>query len=324
LIRLEVLKQSPDMLVTCFPIMNAMFLNVAKEFNLPILFVTTDLDTTPFTKGMNPTTCDLNYPLYRMTLAYEDAEMRGIIESIIPKNRIHVSGFPLRPAFNQELPKSETDQFRKKFQILESEKVILVIMGGNAGRSIETYAEIFADFKDEELTERNGHSERFHVICICGDQRVAGNQEMKERINAMIPKSSLIKVKGIAATPDIAKLMSIADVLITKPGGCTTNEALAKRLPMIFHAPFALLDWEIFNMKYTVRAKMGSRFKMQSNSPKLFQSGMRKNKKKLLPLIRDAIKRRQELKKDPSLKHKDFSKEFLKLIEELMPPSEQI
>ncbi|HSX12100.1 MAG TPA: hypothetical protein VLF61_01255, partial [Rhabdochlamydiaceae bacterium] len=87
LIRLEVLKQNPDMIISCFPIMNAMFLNVAKELDLPVLFVTTDLDTRFFIKNMDKMTCDLNYPRYRMTLAYEDPEMRHIMEKTIPREK---------------------------------------------------------------------------------------------------------------------------------------------------------------------------------------------------------------------------------------------
>jgi processive 1,2-diacylglycerol beta-glucosyltransferase len=317
LIRLEVLKQSPDMLISCFPLMNAMILNVAKEFNLPLLIVPTDLDSTLFMKGMNPTTCDLNYPNYRITLSYEDPEMRNIIECIIPKNRIDVSGFPVRGAFNQEYSREEMEQVRKKFQIPENEKVILVMMGGNAGRSIETYADIFADCTDEDLVECN---EKLHIVCICGDQRVTENQEMKDRINNLVPKSSQIKIKGIPGTAEIAKLMSIADVLISKPGGCSTNEAIARKLPMIFHAPFALMDWEVFNMKFAIRNKIGARFKIQSNTATLFNGGMKKNKKKLLPLIKDALNRRNELKNGGALfEKKDFGKEFLRLVKELIP-----
>ena len=61
-IRLEILRRNPDMLISCFPCLNPMFLNIAKELDLPLLMVTTDIDTNLYTKGMNAQTCDLSYP----------------------------------------------------------------------------------------------------------------------------------------------------------------------------------------------------------------------------------------------------------------------
>lgn len=320
LMRLEVLKQRPDMLISCFPLMNSMLLNVAKEFNLPILIVTTDLDTGHFLKGMSPMACDLNYSNYKITLAYENPEMRQIIESTIPKEHIDVAGFPVRPAFNKEFSKAETDPIRKKYQIKDDEKVILVMMGGNAGRSIENYAEIFADCTDADLEEGLDKAEKLHVICLCGDQRIPENQEMLERINHLNVQSPHLTIKAFAATSEVAKLMSITDVLITKPGGCTTNEALAQKLPMIFHAPFALMDWEVFNMKFCIQVEMGARFKIQPNTTSLFNDGIKKNKKKLLPLVKDALCKKQQLKDGfYPFEKKDFGKEFLRLVTEMLP-----
>jgi len=37
--------------------------------------------------------------------------------------------------------------------------------------------------------------------------------------------------------PNINELMSICDIIITKPGGVTTSEALAKKIPMIIVKP---------------------------------------------------------------------------------------
>lgn len=318
LIRLEILRQNPQMIISCVTIMNSMILNVAKELNLPVLFVTTDLDTAYFTKGMEQKTCDLTYPRYRMTLAYENPEMRAIMEKNIPKDKIHVSGFPIRCAFNREISEEIDEQTRKKFKIQNNEQLILVMMGGNAGLATERYAAILSSLNEEDIEQINEGKRNLHILCLCGDQNVIENQEMRIRINHLHPKCKKIRIQGIPATDQIAELMNIADVLITKPGGCATNEALTKKLPMIFHAPFALMSWEVFNMKFCIKLNMGARFRM-SNVKSLFKNGLQKNKKRLVPLLKKALERRSQLKQDPLLfKGKDFKQEFLYLVNTLL------
>jgi processive 1,2-diacylglycerol beta-glucosyltransferase len=318
LIRLEVLKQNPDILISCMPFMNSMFLNVAKEFNLPLVILTTDLDTRPFTKGMNSATCDLTYPHYRITLAYEVPEMRKNLERKIPRDKICISGFPVRPAFNETVPQAEAEAIRQKFRLAPNEKIVLIMMGGNAGVAIENYARIFAELRDEDLVGID--QKKIHALCLCGDQKNPDDKEMLEIINRLAPKSRRVRVTGIAPTSEIAQLMAISDVLITKPGGCTTNEALAKKLPMIFHAPFALMDWEVFNMEFCINCDMGARFKIQSHSPSLTQSELVKNKHKLLPLLKNALRRRLDLKNGAQIfEKKDFKEEFVNILDELLP-----
>jgi processive 1,2-diacylglycerol beta-glucosyltransferase len=41
----------------------------------------------------------------------------------------------------------------------------------------------------------------------------------------------------IGYTTEIDKLMEVSDLLITKPGGMTCSEGLAKGIPMLFHNP---------------------------------------------------------------------------------------
>lgn len=317
LIRLEVLKQNPEMIISCFPIMNAMFLNVAKELDLPVLFVTTDLDTRFFIKNMDKMTCDLNYPRYRMTLAYEDPEMRRMMEKTIPREKIHVSGFPVRASFYAS---PQEQAIRKQFKIAEDAQLILIMMGGNAGLAIKKYAAILAEFTEEDLQQLNHGLCPVHVLCLCGDQSNSENQKMCVQINQLKPISPNVTIQGIPATEQIADLMSIAEALITKPGGCTTNEALTKKLPMIFHAPFALMAWEVFNMKFCIKMGMGARFKLSGRG--LFKSSLKRNKDRLLPFLKEAFQRRQALKKAPfPFEKKEFQNEFVYLIDTLLNKS---
>lgn len=304
-IRLEVLRKSPDLLISCFPCLNPMFLNIAKELDLPLLMVTTDLDTNLYTKGMNGQTCDLSYPKWKMTLAYDTAETRAVIEKRIPKNKIHVSGFPIRPGFQKPASDLKKESLYKQFGIAKGDRIALVMIGGVASQTTEKYAHLLAHLTDSDvdsLTSRN-----LHVICLCGNQKFGCNLEMRLKIDTLSTLSPRVRIHGIGAVEEMAPLMEIADVLITKPGGCSTSEALAKKLPMVFHAPFALMDWEVFNMEFCIEHKMGLRFKFQG-------SNLEKNKERLLPLLREALHIKDAPPDFPFAMH-DFGQEFLKEVE---------
>ena len=307
-IRLEILRRKPDMLISCFPCLNPMFLNVAKELDLPLLMVTTDIDTNLYTKGMNAQTCDLSYPKWRMTLSYDTPEARAVIEKRIPKNRVHVSGFPVRPSFRKASADTTRQSLYRQFGIHQGDRVILVMIGGVASQTTEKYAHLLAHLSDRDVDSLT--SENLHVICLCGNQKFSCNLEMRLKIDTLTPLSNRVRIHGIGAMHDVAPLFDIADCLITKPGGSSTSEALHKKVPMILHAPFALMDWEVFNMEFCIRAQMGMRFRFQG-------SNLEKNKEKLLPIIRESFLKKED-PPDYNFEMRDFGEEFLNQVETLL------
>lgn len=306
LIRFEIWRHSPDLLVSCFPVFNGLFLKIAKEFDLPLLVVTTDLHASHFAKELQ----GIDYSRYKFTLAYDDPEMRSLVTKYIPDDKIAISGFPLRSGFQHSPTTSELKTLRARYQIGEEETIILVMMGGNPCLSTEKYAQILAQFEASDIDLP------LRVLCLCGDQSKRENRKTLRRINQLVPRHPRMKIQGLPALEQIAELMDLADLLITKPGGCTTNEALAKGLPMIFHAPFALMDWEVFNMEFCIRHNLGKRFRMHANSVGLFRDGLTKNKERLLPLIKESLKQPRSHKSP--FKSKPFGEEFLKLCHELI------
>ena len=73
----------------------------------------------------------------------------------------------------------------------------------------------------------------FQLIAIAGR-----NKKMKELFLEFINKKNRIKdIKILEYTNRIPELMSISDVVITKPGGLTSSESLVSGLPMIIINP---------------------------------------------------------------------------------------
>ena len=68
------------------------------------------------------------------------------------------------------------------------------------------------------------------VVAIAGK-----SEELKvklERLAKKVPGESLVKVIPIGFTKQMDEYMAAADLLISKPGGLTTSEAMARELPM--------------------------------------------------------------------------------------------
>jgi len=120
-------------------------------------------------------------------------------------------GIPVSQCFKTKLSPAEA---RQAFGI-QREKVFLV-MGGSMG-----YGKLLEI--TQGLTARRPDVQ---VVTVCGT-----NDQAFERISKETTALTLQYVDNISL------LMDAADVLITKPGGLTTTEAMTKRIPLVISLP---------------------------------------------------------------------------------------
>ena len=71
---------------------------------------------------------------------------------------------------------------------------------------------------------RGGGFEKRYLAVLCGTN---------ERLKADIEAAGLANVRPVGYTKRVSLWMDAADLIISKPGGLTSSEAMAKRLPMI-------------------------------------------------------------------------------------------
>lgn len=87
----------------------------------------------------------------------------------------------------------------------------------------------------------------YRVLVVCGK-----NKELKKSIQRKY--YNLIKCNKIILygfTNDIPNIMENSDIIITKPGGLTVSEAIAKKLPMII--PYYIPGHEKENLDFLVK-----------------------------------------------------------------------
>ena len=133
----------------------------------------------------------------------------------LKEEQIAPIGIPIRPQFSATTPKEEA----RRALSLAPELPTMLLMGGSMG-----YGALA-----NTLRELDSLSLPAQFICVCGN-----NKEAKEEIDGI---SFRHPVLTFGYTEKIDLLMDAADCIVTKPGGLTTSEALAKRLPMIIVNP---------------------------------------------------------------------------------------
>ena len=145
-----------------------------------------------------------------------------LINKNIGTSKIHVTGIPLSSRFLQTYDRKE---IAKEFNLDENKNNILFFGGGEFGLGKNKTFQIF-----EKLIK---NTTNMQIIAISGK-----NEKMKSEFEEIVKRNNAQKnVRVLEFTNKIPELMSISCLVITKPGGMTTTESLASKLPMIIINP---------------------------------------------------------------------------------------
>jgi len=147
---------------------------------------------------------------------------KGLIESGVVEEKINVTGIPLS---NRFLFHYNKEKILKEYNLEENKKVVLFFAGGEFGLGKDRTFAIL-----ETLVKKFSN---IQVVAIAGK-----NIKLKERFENLVKEQAAEKnVKVLEYTNKVPELMSISDLVITKPGGLTTTESLASGLPIIVINP---------------------------------------------------------------------------------------
>lgn len=148
-------------------------------------------------------------------VGHEDVKQE-LMRRGISSERIRVTGIPIDPTFGESVNQEEV---RRRLRLNPNKKTILLMGGGHGLGPID---EIVESIQTIPLSVQ--------TIVVCGK-----NKRIQKKVLKATRGDLNFHVLGYVR--DTASLMSAADILITKPGGLTCSEALAKQLPMILTSP---------------------------------------------------------------------------------------
>jgi processive 1,2-diacylglycerol beta-glucosyltransferase len=195
-------------------------------------------------------------------LSKEELIRRGV-----PASRIHPLGIPIMPAFLEEEDRTAVAQ---RLGLDPQRFTVLLISGGLGTGPMAALVKAFLHL-----------SEKLQLIVVCGKNQAL--LHTLERLRPTIPHKLIL----YGFTHSVHTLMSVADVVVTKPGGLTCAEALAKGLPMVFLTPIP--GQEVRNARYLVSEKVA----LWVSSPKeavSFVDQLRRHPDRLDRLRREALR----------------------------------
>jgi processive 1,2-diacylglycerol beta-glucosyltransferase len=137
----------------------------------------------------------------------------------VDPHHINVSGIPIDPVFAQFKSKSE---LRDKFGLKQDLTTIIISAGGFGVGPMEQLLAALAQM-----------THPVQVIAMCGK-----NDLLRKRLEAVSRKSSNhLLIKPLGFTTQVDEYMAAADMVLGKPGGLTTAEALSKGLIFVIVNP---------------------------------------------------------------------------------------
>ncbi len=145
-----------------------------------------------------------------------------LISTNIASSKVFVTGIPLS---NRFLQKYDRKEILNTYGLEDGKRNVLFFGGGEFGLGKSKIFDLF-----DCLIQTNNE---IQIIAIAGK-----NQKMKDKFNEIVEKNKATKrVKVLSFTNQVPQLMSICDLVVTKPGGMTTTESLASGLPMMIIHP---------------------------------------------------------------------------------------
>ena len=130
------------------------------------------------------------------------------------KEKILPFGIPIHPKFTVEIPKETA---RAKLGL--DNRLTLLVMGGSMG-----FGNMVENVKTLDALDID-----YQIVVICGNNKDAYAQ--------LSELETTKKMYVFGFVNNVELFMSAADLIVSKPGGLTSSEALAKRLPMVIVNP---------------------------------------------------------------------------------------
>jgi processive 1,2-diacylglycerol beta-glucosyltransferase len=205
----KLIKQENPDLVLCTHFLPAeilIYLRKKKILNIPVGVVVTDIDA---------------HALWLLKdvdwYFVASEETRVYLAALgIPSQTIFVTGIPIDPIFGVEKPKRET---RLRLGLDPEKVAILVSVGGFGVGPVESLVHAIHEIQHP-----------VQIVVICGR-----NTRLESRLKTLPPLRHPMKIVGFTGQMD--SWMAASDLLVGKPGGLTSSEALARGLVLVIVNP---------------------------------------------------------------------------------------
>ena len=221
-------EKQPDVIISTHPFGSQMCSYLKRKNKITAKIATIMTDFSPHDQWL------VGHKFTDYFFVANDKMKNYLISKGITENKISVTGIPISNRFLKTYNKKK---ILDTYNLSEDKFTVLFFGGGEFGLGKTKTAEIFESFVQESLKEK------IQIIAIAGK-----NPKMKASFKEIVSKYSVNtnttnttditnNVKILEFTNQVPELMSISDLVVTKPGGLTTSESLASHLPMLIINP---------------------------------------------------------------------------------------
>lgn len=183
-------------------------LKAKQKLNCPQAIVVTDFD-------MHALWLCRNYEHYFVALD----ETRAYLETLgFSSEKVSVCGIPIDPVFSESKTKAA---MREKYKLDPKMPTIILSLGGFGVGHIDTLLDALRSIRRP-----------MQVLAMCGK-----NEELKKQLEASVSEENMVRIIPVGYTKAMDEYMSASDLIVGKPGGLTTCEALAKGLVFVIVNP---------------------------------------------------------------------------------------
>ena len=232
----------PDLIISTHPFANQMcsYLKRKEKLSCPIASVMTDF--APHDQWL------VGHRYIDYYFVAHDGMKKALIEKGVDASKIHATGIPLSNRFLLNYNKKE---ILLSFGLKENKKKVLFFGGGEFGLGKAKTLEILKSFVE--------NFDNIQIVAIAGK-----NLKMKKQFEELVYEANKQEnVKILEYTDKVPELMSVSDLVVTKPGGLTTTESLASGLPIVVINPIPGQEEE--NATFLEQHKVGLWLKKDMN-----------------------------------------------------------
>lgn len=209
---LEVINElNPKVILSTYPTYGGMISELKKRGEINVVSTVVITDFVAHSQWI--------YPLVDQYFVSSDEVKYHLIKKGIFPETIKITGIPINSDFLMPINRAEV---LKKYGLKDGITTIFV-MAGMFGmtRGVEEICSVVKDISIEIQT-----------VILCGN-----DEKLFQNIMNMCSNNS--NIKPILGLGEVHELMDISSLLISKSGGITVSESLAKELPMLVYRPLS-------------------------------------------------------------------------------------
>lgn len=265
-------KFKPDVIVCTHPFPLGIVNTIKQDLELktPVIAVITDYTVHPFWVFEN-----VNYYI----IANEELK-KGLLRFGVSEEKVKVTGIPIDPQFANSVDKLSLIEKLG----LSNKSPILLVMGGGLG---------LGPLK-KIVNSLNNLNEDFQILVVVGK-----NKNLQKNLTELLPFfKKPTKVYGFVK--NIHEFMEVSDLIVSKPGGLTSSESLAKGVPMVIINPIP--GQEERNSEFLINAEVAVKVNEEAELPAVI-SKLLANPKQIETMKNSA---RQQGRSDSALRVAEF------------------